>query len=100
LCANPSHLESVDPVVLGFAKAKQELKKHVKAVLPVILHGDAAIAAQGVVYEKLLVVSKTQGGDAFITDPVIPKIEDRPVPAAGEGRVESRELNRRLGPDN
>ncbi len=53
LAPNPSHLESVGPVVQGISKAKQDKyhKDNVKNVLPVIIHGDAAIAAQGVVYE-------------------------------------------------
>jgi len=53
LAPNPSHLESVGPVVQGISRAKQEKyhKDNVKNVLPVIIHGDAAIAAQGVVYE-------------------------------------------------
>ncbi|MDE2789786.1 MAG: 2-oxoglutarate dehydrogenase E1 component [Paracoccaceae bacterium] len=53
LTANPSHLEAVNPVVLGKARAKQEqLKDHSrKAVLPILLHGDAAFAGQGVVAE-------------------------------------------------
>ncbi|SEQ84331.1 2-oxoglutarate dehydrogenase E1 component [Faunimonas pinastri] len=53
LTANPSHLEIVDPVVLGKARAKQdqhEDKKRVQ-VLPVLMHGDAAFAGQGVVAE-------------------------------------------------
>ncbi len=52
LTPNPSHLESVDPVVEGIARAKQTLKNK-KKVIPVLIHGDAAIAAQGVVYETL-----------------------------------------------
>ena len=53
LAPNPSHLESVGPVVQGISRAKQDKyhKENVKNVLPVIIHGDAAIAAQGVVYE-------------------------------------------------
>jgi len=53
IAPNPSHLESVGPVVHGIARAKQE-KYHpnnIENVLPIIIHGDAAIAAQGVVYE-------------------------------------------------
>lgn len=50
LVANPSHLESVDPVVEGIARAKQELKKN---ALPILIHGDAAVAGQGVVYETI-----------------------------------------------
>lgn len=53
LAANPSHLEAVDPVVLGKAKAKQVLKGDdgAKKILPIIVHGDASMAGQGVVYE-------------------------------------------------
>lgn len=52
LAANPSHLESVIPVVEGHTRAKQELLG-VKKVLPILIHGDAALAGQGVVYETL-----------------------------------------------
>lgn len=53
LTANPSHLEAVDPVVLGKVRAKQEQRGDFerKQVLPVLLHGDAAFAGQGVVAE-------------------------------------------------
>ncbi len=53
LTANPSHLEIVDPVVLGKARAKQDLRKdYVRSeVLPLLIHGDAAFAGQGVVAE-------------------------------------------------
>jgi 2-oxoglutarate dehydrogenase E1 component len=53
LTANPSHLEIVDPVVLGKARAKQDqLKdKDRTSVLPLLIHGDAAFAGQGVVAE-------------------------------------------------
>lgn len=55
LSFNPSHLEFVDSIVMGEARAKQMLhySGDVKAVLPVVLHGDAAFAGQGVVYETL-----------------------------------------------
>ena len=56
LVPNPSHLEAVDPVVLGKARAQQairdDLKKH-EQVLPVLIHGDAAFAGQGIVWECL-----------------------------------------------
>ncbi|MFZ4772759.1 MAG: 2-oxoglutarate dehydrogenase E1 component [Chlamydiia bacterium] len=52
LAANPSHLESVDPVVLGMCRAKQDLAGSHTA-LPITIHGDAAVAGQGVVYETL-----------------------------------------------
>ena len=55
--ANPSHLEAVDPVVLGKSRSKQEMlhretgKLNRTKVLPLLLHGDAAFAGQGVVAE-------------------------------------------------
>lgn len=53
LTANPSHLEAVNPVVLGKARAKQDQfgDKDRTSVMPVLLHGDAAFAGQGVVAE-------------------------------------------------
>jgi len=55
LAANPSHLEAVDPVVEGMARAKQDRLGDTRRerVLPVLLHGDAAFAGQGVVAETL-----------------------------------------------
>ncbi|MBD3664018.1 2-oxoglutarate dehydrogenase E1 component [Sulfitobacter aestuariivivens] len=53
LTANPSHLEAVNPVVLGKARAKQDqvYDEDRSAVVPILLHGDAAFAGQGVVAE-------------------------------------------------
>ncbi|WP_417279943.1 2-oxoglutarate dehydrogenase E1 component [Celeribacter sp.] len=53
LTANPSHLEAVNPVVLGKARAKTDQNKDPErtSVIPVLLHGDAAFAGQGVVAE-------------------------------------------------
>ena len=54
LTANPSHLEIVDPVVLGKARAKQDQrgdKRAHAACMPLLIHGDAAFAGQGVVAE-------------------------------------------------
>ena len=56
LAANPSHLEAVDPVLEGIARAKQDrldLAGEAFTVLPVLMHGDAAFAGQGVVAETL-----------------------------------------------
>lgn len=55
LTANPSHLESVDPVVEGKVRAKQIHRKdsEKKKVIPLLIHGDASVAGQGVVYETL-----------------------------------------------
>jgi 2-oxoglutarate dehydrogenase E1 component len=53
VAANPSHLETVDPVVEGIARAKQDRSTNAlpHPILPILLHGDAAFAGQGVVYE-------------------------------------------------
>ena len=63
LASNPSHLEAVDPIVEGMVRAKQELMRtqnvgtpggdYLDSVIPVLLHGDAAFAGQGVVTETL-----------------------------------------------
>jgi len=55
LAANPSHLEAVDPVVIGMVRAKQDAINDPDAfsVLPILMHGDAAFAGQGVVAETL-----------------------------------------------
>lgn len=55
LCANPSHLEAVDPIVEGKVRARQEqfFKGKTESILPVLIHGDASIAGQGVVYETM-----------------------------------------------
>ena len=55
LTANPSHLEIVDPVVLGKVRAKQDQAGDIKrkTIMPLLLHGDAAFAGQGVVAECL-----------------------------------------------
>lgn len=53
LAPNPSHLEAVNPVVEGFVRAKLdgEYNRDQKKIIPILIHGDAAIAAQGIVYE-------------------------------------------------
>lgn len=55
LAANPSHLEAVDPVVQGIARARQRLRGDLERseVLPILIHGDAALAGQGIVAEVL-----------------------------------------------
>ena len=62
LMNNPSHLEAVNPVVEGFARARQDLlgDEDRKRVLPLLIHGDAAFAGQGVVTETLN-MSQLQG---------------------------------------
>jgi 2-oxoglutarate dehydrogenase E1 component len=55
LMPNPSHLEAVNPVVVGFARAKADVMYHSEfdRILPILIHGDASIAGQGIVYEVL-----------------------------------------------
>jgi 2-oxoglutarate dehydrogenase E1 component len=56
LSSNPSHLEAVDPVVEGQARARQRIRgdtDHRRKVLPLLVHGDAAFIAQGIVAETL-----------------------------------------------
>lgn len=52
---NPSHLEAVDPVVLGFARSKADViyNSDYDKILPILLHGDSSIAGQGIIYEVL-----------------------------------------------
>ena len=53
LAANPSHLESVNPVVKGMAKAKLDnrFEQDVDKICPILIHGDASISGQGIIYE-------------------------------------------------
>ena len=69
IAPNPSHLEAVGPVVEGIARAKQDeyFPEDFSKVLPILVHGDAAIAAQGVVYE----VVQMAGLDGYRTDGTI-----------------------------
>lgn len=62
LLPNPSHLETVDPVVAGFARAKSDTvyNSNYDEVMPVLIHGDAAVAGQGIIYE-LLQMSRLKG---------------------------------------
>lgn len=62
LAFNPSHLEIVSPVVIGSVRARQERRKDTECeqVIPVLIHGDAAITGQGVVME-LFNMSQTRG---------------------------------------
>lgn len=62
LMPNPSHLEAVDPVVVGFARAKADVlyKSEYEKILPILIHGDASIAGQGIVYE-VIQMSKLSG---------------------------------------
>ena len=62
LMPNPSHLEAVDPVVVGFARAKADVlyNSDYDKILPILIHGDASVAGQGIVYE-VLQMSELQG---------------------------------------
>lgn len=62
LVPNPSHLEAVGPVVQGFSRAKADLlyNSNFDKILPILIHGDAAVAGQGVVYE-LVQMSELEG---------------------------------------
>lgn len=55
LCPNPSHLETVDPVVEGIVRAKMDkkYKGDYTKIAPILIHGDASIAGQGIVYEVI-----------------------------------------------
>jgi len=57
LTANPSHLEAVDPVAIGKVRAKQVQRndRNAETVMPILLHGDAAFAGQGLVAETLMI---------------------------------------------
>lgn len=59
---NPSHLELVDPVVIGYARSKADViyNSDYDRILPILIHGDSAVAGQGVVYE-VLQMSKLKG---------------------------------------
>ena len=72
LAPNPSHLEAVDPVVLGYTRAQidDEYQGDLGKAIPVLIHGDAAVAGQGIVYEciqmSLLEGYKTGGTIHFV----------------------------------
>jgi len=55
LAPNPSHLEAVDPVVEGIARARieKEYEANDEKAIPILIHGDASISGQGIVYEVL-----------------------------------------------
>ena len=62
MAPNPSHLEAVNPVVEGFCRAKADVQyqSEYDSILPILIHGDASIAGQGIVYE-VLQMSKLEG---------------------------------------
>ena len=65
LMPNPSHLEAVDPVVVGFSRAKADVmyESDFDKILPILIHGDASVAGQGIVYEVL----QMSGLDGYYT---------------------------------
>ncbi len=74
LSPNPSHLEAVNPVVEGISRATLDHKYHndLNKVCPVLIHGDAAVAGQGVVYETIQMMNldgyKTGGTIHIVTN--------------------------------
>ncbi|MDD3771343.1 MAG: 2-oxoglutarate dehydrogenase E1 component [Weeksellaceae bacterium] len=74
LAPNPSHLEAVDSIVEGIARAKGDLdyEGDYSRILPILIHGDAAIAAQGIVYEVIQMMNldgyKTGGTIHIVTN--------------------------------
>eukprot|EP00051_Salpingoeca_urceolata_P027485 m.481673 g.481673 ORF g.481673 m.481673 type:complete len:1016 (-) comp22278_c0_seq1:65-3112(-) len=90
LMANPSHLEAVNPLVEGKARAEQDYREDPdrKKTIPVLLHGDAAFAGQGVVFETISMTELpdyTSGGTVhvvvnnqigFTTDPRVARSTD------------------------
>ncbi len=62
LVPNPSHLEAVNPVVQGFARAKADIlyQSDYDSILPILIHGDAAVAGQGIGFE-LIQMSQLEG---------------------------------------
>ena len=62
LMPNPSHLEAVNPIVEGFTRAKADAiyKSDYDKILPLLIHGDAAVAGQGIIYE-VLQMAKLEG---------------------------------------
>lgn len=65
LTPNPSHLEAVDPVVEGFTRSKADVVygSDYDKILPILIHGDASVAGQGIVYEVL----QMSGLDGYYT---------------------------------
>ncbi|MEO5942328.1 MAG: 2-oxoglutarate dehydrogenase E1 component [Ferruginibacter sp.] len=59
LCPNPSHLEAVDPLVIGYARSKADVlyNSDFDKILPILIHGDSSVAGQGIVYEVLQMCS-------------------------------------------
>jgi len=104
LSPNPSHLEAVDPVVEGMARGRQDRMRNEQAisreevidrVLPVLLHGDAAFAGQGVVMETLnLAALKGYGTGGTIHIIINNQIGFTTSPEAGRSTIYSTDVAR------
>ena len=95
LASNPSHLEAVDPVVEGIARAAQDwvYEEDRSKVLPVLLHGDAAFAGEGVVAETLSMSALpgfTTGGTVHIV--VNNQLGFTTAPSAGRSSVYATDI--------
>ena len=100
LLPNPSHLEAVNPLVIGKARARMDMKgdPNGDTVLPVIIHGDAAFAGQGVVYETMQMVNL----EAYKTGGTIHVICNNQVgftclPEQGRSTMYSSDLGKAFG---
>jgi 2-oxoglutarate dehydrogenase E1 component len=104
LSPNPSHLEAVDPVVEGMVRASQDLRigkeglkreQVIDLALPVLLHGDAAFAGQGIVMETLnLAGLKGYRTAARFTSSSTTRSDSRPSPEAGRSTIYSTDVAR------
>lgn len=97
LLPNPSHLETVDPVTVGKARAKQDLLQDSDGslVLPIMVHGDAAMAGQGVVYETIQ-MERLEGYSTYGTIHVVFNNQIGFTAGPMDGRSSNLYLNQQL----